>query len=576
MQSERPAQIIRNVAQEFSEIFPEVIVKALTLVIIVLITVVRGADRLFTPQFWAEDGAVFFQEAYHYPFFNSVLRGYNGYYHLIPRVIAEFATLFRLELAPTVFVLASFACVVFTCAFFLSDAFSWFIPNVVYRATYCILLAAIPANDEIFLRFVNMQWYLSIICFLLLLMQIPEGLLGRIYYIIGWFILAFTVPYSIIFTPWLVLRAVLERLNRRTLLCAGAATLITTFVVIYQRLAGTYVHSPAAEGSVSLSFINLFVMRVLVTTIAGYVFIQARMTGSKFTYVYLWYIPYFILNIVFIVKCIQKKAYAKIITWLYIIYSTTVPILLTLFGRTEIINGSQNINILLYGQRYFILPIAALYLLIVWWVATLELPRWTYVIKLAVLVSVIAALVPDFYPPTSSDRQWRAQAQRIERGEIEDQVDPLIIPINPLGWSMTIFPKALLTRINDLQIQSQSARGNFEQADVEQSETPGQVLRYQEAFAAGWAIPSHGSSAKEVIVVDWSEHEVLARTTVNIARQDVAQSAGDSSLLFSGWRATFPVSQMKSGQHRLQAFLLDSNTMHVFPIPGEHIIHIPE
>ena len=50
--------------------------------------VVRRADALTNPQFWAEDATIFFKTAFEQPTLASLLAPYAGYLHLVPRCVA--------------------------------------------------------------------------------------------------------------------------------------------------------------------------------------------------------------------------------------------------------------------------------------------------------------------------------------------------------------------------------------------------------------------------------------------------------------------------------------------------------
>jgi len=154
----------RNISQQNSikllhvTIPSDYIVQVGTVFLVAIIFYIRGCSRIILPQLWAEDGVVFFQDAYNLAFWTSITKSYRGYYHLLPRIVAEVATLFRLEFIPAIYVLTAFLVAVFCCSFFLKQTFAWIVPNVYQRALFCVLFALMPANDEALLRFVNMQW----------------------------------------------------------------------------------------------------------------------------------------------------------------------------------------------------------------------------------------------------------------------------------------------------------------------------------------------------------------------------------------------------------------------------------
>ena len=67
---------------------------------------VRQPDKLQSPQFWAEDGPVFYLDA-EYLGTASIIRPYNGYWHLYPRTIALVGTKVPVRYLPTLYVAAA-------------------------------------------------------------------------------------------------------------------------------------------------------------------------------------------------------------------------------------------------------------------------------------------------------------------------------------------------------------------------------------------------------------------------------------------------------------------------------------
>jgi hypothetical protein len=59
----------------------------LTIALCLAIILYRKWDSFVNPQFWAEDGAIFFQGA-HELGWSSILRPYAGYHHFLQRLLA--------------------------------------------------------------------------------------------------------------------------------------------------------------------------------------------------------------------------------------------------------------------------------------------------------------------------------------------------------------------------------------------------------------------------------------------------------------------------------------------------------
>src|SRR5580704_15197224 len=72
---------------------------ALFLVACALI-VSRRPDAIFHAQFFAEDGHVWFADAYNYGWLHALFRSQDGYYQVLPRLIASLALLVPMTAAP--------------------------------------------------------------------------------------------------------------------------------------------------------------------------------------------------------------------------------------------------------------------------------------------------------------------------------------------------------------------------------------------------------------------------------------------------------------------------------------------
>src|SRR6266849_1786619 len=57
------------------------------LAIALLLLAARKPEALFNPQFWAEDGSLFFHDALLHGF-RPLFEPYNGYHNLVPRLLA--------------------------------------------------------------------------------------------------------------------------------------------------------------------------------------------------------------------------------------------------------------------------------------------------------------------------------------------------------------------------------------------------------------------------------------------------------------------------------------------------------
>ena len=106
----------------------------------------RSPGRLLHPQFWAEDGTVFFQDAFNHGFLQTILQPASGYLHSFPRLVAGLSLLFPMEQAPLVFNLAAFVVQLLPALYLLSPRMARVIPSFPARAVAALLYVSLPAS----------------------------------------------------------------------------------------------------------------------------------------------------------------------------------------------------------------------------------------------------------------------------------------------------------------------------------------------------------------------------------------------------------------------------------------------
>lgn len=113
----------------------------------------------------AEDGAVFLTDALNHPIGTTLLRPYEGYLHVVPRLLAAFATAFPLRDAAAVLTTGS-ALVVSLLALYV-----WSVSRSVFRTRWAravvvaFLLLLPTAGYETNASVNNLHWYLDFACF---------------------------------------------------------------------------------------------------------------------------------------------------------------------------------------------------------------------------------------------------------------------------------------------------------------------------------------------------------------------------------------------------------------------------
>ncbi|MFI8717300.1 hypothetical protein ACIGHF_05355 [Stenotrophomonas sp. NPDC077464] len=123
--------------------------------VVLLVMAYKSNDALTNPQFWAEDGRVFFSEQFGHAW-PQLTTSYAGYLLTIPRLIAWCASWFPFAKAPLVYnagaILLSAAAITFTCR-----RLRFFLPPWIVALSFL----AVPTNGEIFGTLTNVQWFLQ-------------------------------------------------------------------------------------------------------------------------------------------------------------------------------------------------------------------------------------------------------------------------------------------------------------------------------------------------------------------------------------------------------------------------------
>ncbi|HEV2459059.1 MAG TPA: hypothetical protein VGS80_11920 [Ktedonobacterales bacterium] len=138
-----------------------------------LLIISRRPDAIADPQFFAEDGRTFYQQAYTLGGWQALWMPYAGYLLLVPRLVAWVSLLVPLRWAPLVFTLAAIAIQMAPVAYWLSDRCSACVPDRRVRVLLAVFWIALPLSWEITIRLYNAEWHLNVLAFLVVVAASP-------------------------------------------------------------------------------------------------------------------------------------------------------------------------------------------------------------------------------------------------------------------------------------------------------------------------------------------------------------------------------------------------------------------
>jgi hypothetical protein len=144
------------------------------------VIVSRRPDAIFHPQFYAEDGHVWFADAYNLGWWHALFRAQDGYFQTFPRLAAALALLAPLSLAPLVLNIAAVVVEALPVNILLSSRSSaW--GSLGFRACLAGAYLALPNSREMTISVTSSQWILALCAFLVLAASLHAGSEGRIF-----------------------------------------------------------------------------------------------------------------------------------------------------------------------------------------------------------------------------------------------------------------------------------------------------------------------------------------------------------------------------------------------------------
>ena len=150
----------------------------------VLWLVAMGVVMARIPTFWlsgefvAEDAWVFFPEAFNSSWTSSILTPYAGYFHLVPRILAEFLSIFPLVFQPYAYAFVGMGLNALFFSLFFLPHFRHVIASDNARAVVVIILALVPHSEN--MGFIlGLHWYIAFLLPLLFIMEFPKSRQGK-------------------------------------------------------------------------------------------------------------------------------------------------------------------------------------------------------------------------------------------------------------------------------------------------------------------------------------------------------------------------------------------------------------
>jgi hypothetical protein len=374
-----------------------------TLAIVALTLFYRKSDALLNPQFWAEDGTVFFLgDIVWGP--GAIFASHAGYLQLMLRLLAFLAGWLPFEWQPAAY---NYFSLVIT----LAVAAKLFSPRLRLPHRF-LLAAAIPLathTGEILLCLTNLQWIAFLLLILLLLQDAPKTTAEASGDLVILCLVGLTGPHIIYLLPLFLVRVALRGWHKwdvfHAVIAGGLAAIQIGFV--RQSATSHLEWQPVSE------WLRVFAWNPIACLLFGWEI------GS--------YVPP-------IIAAILLCGVVGVVIWFARQSSDRLFPVSMILGAGALALGSTAYRFITNpqffagvgaGERYFFFPRLAL----VWsLILCLDGDLRRRKVVLSILVLAFFAAIADFPVGRLPDLRWKEQVAKVRRGEAET------ITINPVGW----------------------------------------------------------------------------------------------------------------------------------------------
>lgn len=171
----------------------------------------RRPDAYTNPQFWAEDGAVWFADAFNRGPWLPFLIPNAGYLQTSSRIGAALALTVPVRWAPAAMNVAALLIQIAPAMVIASSRFASLIPHLRVRLAIAALYLGLPNSWEIHANLTNAQWRVGLLLTMLVIAPPPGSAWGKAADALFGFIAALSGPFGILAMPVVVLRIVARR-----------------------------------------------------------------------------------------------------------------------------------------------------------------------------------------------------------------------------------------------------------------------------------------------------------------------------------------------------------------------------
>ncbi|MGC2238972.1 MAG: hypothetical protein WA584_22650 [Pyrinomonadaceae bacterium] len=395
-----------------------------------LIIFSRRPDAILNAQFWAEDGKVWYADAYNHGAIYSLFTPVAGYYQTISRIVAVVSQAFPLGFAPLIFNLAAISCKILVVNFLLSSRLSRLIPNISVRVLIAFIYLALPHSNETHANLTNAQWHLALLSFLIIIATPGEKTLWKIFDVAMISISALSGPCCLLLLPVAAIKWFKTRESRTIVLLI---ILAVASLIQISSLLTTQRPSQQPLGATFGLFLKIIGGHLFLDAIVGdrvYSRLFSRSLWNEWAAIPVNLLGFGLLIYAFVKSNLELRLLI-IFSFLIVFSALAFPAVSSEVPQWTAMWAPG------IGSRYWLIPIFCCFVSLLYLAKTAGIlfVRYAAILLLAVSLFGIAA---DWKYPRFKDLEFQKYAAEFENAPAGQEV---VVPINPAPWEMRLVKK---------------------------------------------------------------------------------------------------------------------------------------
>lgn len=374
--------------------------KEIFFLILLTIFFYRSPFIFLNGRFMAEEGSIYFANAYQFGFLYSFLFVdlTSGYINLWANISGILANLFSLKFAPLVSNYLALIPKIFIIILVLYNK-SILLVKFEYKVLVCFLIFLSPTNvPEIWLNSINSQIFFCIISFILVFSHY-EGNRINYFHLILIFIAGLTGVYSCILFPVFFLKYIIfkNKQNLFNFLSIFVCSIIQLSLILYAKLSNILyegkIHSINFDIFINYTY-NVFVKAFLGTSFTKYLYYNYLASELNLYLISIIIIFIFIVTNLFLYNFLAKSIFLNVKNK-FIFLSLFYSLISTSF---VVMTGAVGDYV---GGRYAVLPSFYLLMIVLTFYILLNRFKFRYFFLL-ILITSISIGAYEFRPPTKN------------------------------------------------------------------------------------------------------------------------------------------------------------------------------